>query len=124
MTYTLHPIDQGEGKLLWAKITLATWFGVLEPLLEPYPYIPVHPKVRVYVYSKLLAKVPYSYPRQGRITAANPEQTASILSWLSFSFMDPTIWRAYYVPHLSADQLPPLADYDEAEYLIEQHYQV
>ncbi|EKM51055.1 uncharacterized protein PHACADRAFT_128771 [Phanerochaete carnosa HHB-10118-sp] len=102
MTFALYPLDAAEGKILWAKVALATWVGFLAPLLEPYPYIPLHP--------------------EGPINTANPEQTASIASWVFYTFLDPIIWEAYRVPHLSHDQLPPLADYDEARYLIEQNF--
>ncbi|EKM51019.1 uncharacterized protein PHACADRAFT_177708 [Phanerochaete carnosa HHB-10118-sp] len=102
MTFTLRPLDAAEGKALWVKIALTTWVGCLGPLLEPYPYIPLHPK--------------------NPINVANPEQTASIASWVFYTFLDPIIWQAYHVPHLSHDKLPPLADYDEAKYLIEQNF--
>lgn len=45
-TFTLHPIDQAEGGILWAKVALALFISVIEPLFEPYPYVPVDPKVR------------------------------------------------------------------------------
>ena len=45
MTYTLHPADGHEGKLLWAKVVLAAFAGIIEPIFEPYPYIPYDPKV-------------------------------------------------------------------------------
>ncbi|KAG8914835.1 hypothetical protein FRC00_010530 [Tulasnella sp. 408] len=48
----------------------------------------------------------------------NPEQTASILSFVTFSFMDPIIQEASRVSHLPYESLPVLADYDHAEYLI------
>lgn len=54
----------------------------------------------------------------------NPEQTASIISFLSYSFLDPMIWLAYRIPHLSRDQLPPLCDYDRAKNLIKRSYPV
>ncbi|KAG6919579.1 hypothetical protein DXG01_004242 [Tephrocybe rancida] len=48
---------------------------------------------------------------------ANPEQTASLFSLVIYSFLDPIIFLAYKVPHLTHDQLPPLADYDYAKQL-------
>ncbi|KAG6866017.1 hypothetical protein C0991_009425 [Blastosporella zonata] len=42
----------------------------------------------------------------------NAEQTASLLSLAVYSFLDPVVFLAYKIPHLSHDQLPPLADYD------------
>ncbi|KAH8986100.1 hypothetical protein EDB92DRAFT_2116516 [Lactarius akahatsu] len=40
----------------------------------------------------------------------NPEQTASLLSMMLYTFLDPIVFLAYRVPHLSHDMLPPLAD--------------
>lgn len=45
MTYTLRPMDEAEGAICWIKVALAMWAGVLSPLLEPYPYIPLNHKV-------------------------------------------------------------------------------
>lgn len=45
MTSTLHPLDAAEGRILWIKVALAMWTGVIGPVLEPYPYIPLHPEV-------------------------------------------------------------------------------
>jgi hypothetical protein len=47
----------------------------------------------------------------------NPEQTASLLSLLIYTFLDPIVFLAYRMPHLPHDQLPPLADYDYAKNL-------
>ncbi|KAI9449923.1 hypothetical protein BJY52DRAFT_1192187 [Lactarius psammicola] len=44
--------------------------------------------------------------------AINSEQTASLLSMMLYTFLDPIVFLAYRVPHLSHDMLPPLADYD------------
>ena len=121
MTFTLHPVDEQEGSLLWFKVALSTWAAILEPLLEPYPFIPVHPEVSTHIDHYMAFNQLY---RQDPTAAANPEQTASILRWIFWSFLDPVIWRAYKLPHLPHDQLPPLADYDEAHYLTEKHYEV
>lgn len=45
-----------------------------------------------------------------------PEQTGSIFSILTYTFLDDVILLGYRVPHLSYTQLPPLADYDSGEY--------
>jgi hypothetical protein len=45
ITFTLDPADGHEGSLLWTKVALATVAGVLIPLCEPYPYVPVDPEV-------------------------------------------------------------------------------
>lgn len=42
----------------------------------------------------------------------NSEQTASLLSRMSFSYMDPVVISASKTKHLTLDQLPPLSDTD------------
>lgn len=54
----------------------------------------------------------------------NPEQTASILSFVTYHFLDGTIWRGYRMPHLSFEHLPPLADYDKATNLTSRSFPV
>ena len=44
-TTTLRPLDEDEGKILWAKVALAIFVSLVEPIFEPYPYVPVDPKV-------------------------------------------------------------------------------
>lgn len=44
MTFTLHPRDEDLGTLLWVEIGLAAFAGIIEPLFEPYPYVPVDAK--------------------------------------------------------------------------------
>ncbi|KIP05211.1 hypothetical protein PHLGIDRAFT_534835 [Phlebiopsis gigantea 11061_1 CR5-6] len=102
MTFTLQPKDGAEGALLWVKIVLLFFSGALLPLLEPYPYLPYDP----------------SHPAQ----QPSPEQTASIASFLTYVWLDPTIWRASQVPHLPSDDLPSLCDYDEVKNLIRRSY--
>ncbi|KAF9257856.1 P-loop containing nucleoside triphosphate hydrolase protein [Marasmius fiardii PR-910] len=95
-TYTLHPKDREEGVALWWKIGLITGAAAL-PLGMPRQYKPVNPNK------------PSSNP--------NPEQTATLFSLIFFFYLDPVIFAASRVKHLGADQLPPLADYDAADYL-------
>lgn len=54
----------------------------------------------------------------------NPEQTASIISFTFFTYLDSVIWLGNRVPHLSNDQLPPLCDYDTVKNLIKRSYPV
>lgn len=44
MTYTLRLEDSDDWKL-WTKLGLAGISGILIPLIEPTPYIPVNPEV-------------------------------------------------------------------------------
>ncbi|KAG7091561.1 hypothetical protein E1B28_010588 [Marasmius oreades] len=97
-TYTLHPKDHEEGLLLWWKIGVVAAATAL-PLAMPRQYKPVNPNK------------PSPNP--------NPEQTATLFSLIFFFFLDPLILAASRVTHLTADQLPPLADYDAADYLRE-----
>lgn len=54
----------------------------------------------------------------------NAEQTASIFAFATYSFLDPIVFLAYHIPHLTHDQLPPLADYDYARHLTEKSFPV
>lgn len=46
MTYTLRPLDEAEGAILWVKVALAGLVGIVLPTFEPYPYIPLDLAVR------------------------------------------------------------------------------
>jgi hypothetical protein len=48
---------------------------------------------------------------------ANAEQTASLASFVTWAFLDEIIFKAYRLPHLPYDELPPLADYDQGKWL-------
>ncbi|KAH8977506.1 hypothetical protein EDB92DRAFT_772241 [Lactarius akahatsu] len=98
LTFTLSPVDAWEGALLWVRIGLLAFAAIVIPLLVPYQYIPIDPKD----------------PQQ----VINPEQTASLLSMMLYTFLDPIVFLAYRVPHLSHDMLPPLADYDYTRNLV------
>ena len=54
----------------------------------------------------------------------NPEQTASILSLILYTFLDSLVFEAYRVPHLSHERLPAIADYDRTDYLREKAFRV
>ena len=56
--------------------------------------------------------------------APRSEQTASILSLIVYSFLDPLIFEASRVPHLSHERLPPIADHEHAKYLCEKNFPV
>ncbi|KAG5653499.1 hypothetical protein H0H81_012709 [Sphagnurus paluster] len=96
-TYTWSPIDISEGWALWAKVIVLGLTSIAIPLFVPRRYIPIDP--------------------QNPMAVPNPEQTASLFSLVTYSFLDPTIFLAYRIPHLSHEQLPPLADYDAAQEL-------
>jgi len=41
---------------------------------------------------------------------------------MTYTFLDPVVFLAYRVPHLSQDMLPSLADYDYAENLVKRSF--
>ncbi|KAJ6595665.1 P-loop containing nucleoside triphosphate hydrolase protein [Mycena vulgaris] len=93
-TYTWPVQDVAEGPLLHAKLIALTLAAVIIPLVTPRTYVPVDPN--------------------NPMPEPNAEQTASPLSLILFSFLDPVIWMAYKLPHLPYDLLPPLADTDQS----------
>ncbi|KAJ6612652.1 P-loop containing nucleoside triphosphate hydrolase protein [Mycena sp. CBHHK59/15] len=96
-TYTWPVQDAADDPILHAKLITLGLSGVIIPLLIPRTYVPVDPK--------------------NPMPVPNAEQTASLLSLMLFSFLDPVILLAYKLPHLPFDLLPPLADTDHAENL-------
>ncbi|KAH9166801.1 hypothetical protein EDB89DRAFT_2245991 [Lactarius sanguifluus] len=102
LTFTLSPVDAWEGPLLWVRICLLAFAAIVIPLLVPYQYIPIDPKD----------------PQQ----VINPEQTAPLLSMMLYTFLDPIVFLACRVPHLSHDMLPPLADYDYTKNLVQRSF--
>ena len=43
---------------------------------------------------------------------------------MTYTFLDPIVFLAYRVPHLSHDMLPPLADYDYTKNLVKRSFKV
>ncbi|KAG8968451.1 hypothetical protein FRC03_007393 [Tulasnella sp. 419] len=100
-TYTLKPKDGHNGWLTWTRIGILTFAGIVIPLCVPQVYTPLDPKNPV---------------------PPNPEQTASLLSFVSFSFLDSVILQSRKNPHLPYEDLPPLADYDHADHLVKRSF--
>ncbi|KAG8972657.1 hypothetical protein FRC05_009668 [Tulasnella sp. 425] len=96
-TYTKHPVDAADGWRTWARVGLLTLVGAVLPLIVPRKFVPVN------------AKNPLP---------PNPEQTASILSFITWSFLDPVVLQASRVSHLPYESLPNLPDYDHADFLM------
>ncbi|KAF9469432.1 hypothetical protein BDZ94DRAFT_1303901 [Collybia nuda] len=93
--YNQHPADFPY--MLWGLVSVLSFTAVLLPLITPYRYTPFD----------------VSDP-----TPPSPEQTASPLSLLLFSFIDKMVWKAYREPHLPLVGLPPLADSDYTKNLV------
>ncbi|KAF9243740.1 hypothetical protein BU15DRAFT_71865 [Melanogaster broomeanus] len=87
LTFNEQPEDVHEGWLLWAKLAVLTTITLL-PAVVPRQYVPVDPKN------------PSEFP--------HPEQTASWLSMSLYLWLDPIIFMAQRVSHLSHDMLPLL----------------
>lgn len=85
----------------WSRLSILSVTAVLLPLLRPRHYRPVNP----------------SNPQE----EPHPEQVASVLSLLTFQFVDPLIRQASKVESLPYEDLPPMTDYDRAIYLSEKH---
>jgi hypothetical protein len=100
-TFDLTPEDPNTAGL-WLQVAFSGAGGILFPLFEPYVYVPVDP-----LHSQ---------------TEVNPEQTASIFSFLFYSFLDDLIFKASKVPHLKASQFPPMCDYDSTDNLVTRAY--
>ncbi|KAK7035940.1 hypothetical protein R3P38DRAFT_610907 [Favolaschia claudopus] len=94
-TYGLPEQDISEGWLLWVKLALTTAIGVVLPLLLPRE--PSWHKVADPIHS--------------------PEETSSLISLVTYSFLNPTVSLASRLPHLPYDLLPPLASRNDARYL-------
>ncbi|KAF8845471.1 hypothetical protein BDN67DRAFT_993677 [Paxillus ammoniavirescens] len=92
LTFNDQPEDIHEGRWLWAKVVVLTTTSIVLPSVVPSQYIPVDPTN------------PSEFP--------HPEQTASWLSMSLYLWLDPIVFMAQRVSHLSHDKLPPLADYD------------
>lgn len=97
-TYTLHPADTPLGPLLWAQIAALTLAEAVVPLVIPRAYVPYDPAD------------PASQP--------SPEQTASVLSRMFVSFLDPLVWTAARGPQARLEQLPALLDRDSMKNLL------
>lgn len=54
----------------------------------------------------------------------NPEQTTSLISFLSYAFMDSVIFKAWRVQHLTIDDLAPLPDEDGTKNLVDPGFKV
>lgn len=90
--YAGVPADAGEGPFLWIKISLLVITAVVIPLFSPRRYVPVNPEEPA--------------------REINPEQTAPLVSFMFYTFLDPLLFLAARLPHLGHNRLFPLADYD------------
>jgi hypothetical protein len=123
LTVHLHPLDASEGAILWFKVAYLVVGAILIPLMEPYPYIPLNGQVSL-SWDACAVPVTRLIAEKEPQTDVNPEQTASLISFLSYAFLDRVVAAAHRVPHLPSDRFPPLCDFDYAKNLIQQSYRV
>ncbi|KAI4523406.1 P-loop containing nucleoside triphosphate hydrolase protein, partial [Schizophyllum commune] len=92
--YGGQPSD-GNGPLLWITISLLFATGILVPLITPGKHVPVNTE---------------------NPSPATPEQKASILSFWTFTYLNPIISLAQH-RSITLNDLPPISDTDDAGYL-------
>jgi hypothetical protein len=113
ITFDQVPADKAEGAILWAKLGTLFVGAVAIPLAIPRRYVPADPRVS----ASLCSGGGFSDIFQDPMPAPNPEQTASLFSVVTFTFLDPIVKLANKIPVLTADLLPPLSDYDRSKVL-------
>ncbi|KAJ7283175.1 P-loop containing nucleoside triphosphate hydrolase protein [Mycena rebaudengoi] len=96
-TFTRVPEDLPEGPILWAKISLLFATAVIVPLFTPRQYIPVDPL----------------HP----MDTPNPEQTASIIAFAFYFFLDRIVFLGYRNSEIKEDEFYPLCDTDASRHL-------
>ncbi|QRW00090.1 hypothetical protein RhiJN_28108 [Ceratobasidium sp. AG-Ba] len=102
LTWSTHPpYTLTNPWLTWTRLSIVGVVALVIPGCTPRPYLPTN---------------------LNHTDPPNPEQTASLLSLISYQFLDSLIWKAYRARKLPYDELPPLADYDRAEYLKERSF--
>ncbi|KAF7314577.1 ATP-binding cassette transporter [Mycena kentingensis (nom. inval.)] len=100
-TFTRDPLDLDDA-LSATKFGLLCFVGAVVPLFTPCLYIPVDP--------------------ENPQTEVNPEQTASIIDFALYYFLDKLVFSAYNKSHLPEDELYPLCDTDRGAVLQERSF--
>lgn len=109
---------------MWMKFGVLTFAAVVVPSFIPTQYIPFDPTVCPCLFARYLLPTLTSCIIQNPATDVNPEQTASWFSFVFFFFVDDIIFKASRVPHLPAEEFPPLADYDWAPHIVRKSFPV
>ena len=112
--YGRSPEDEGEGNILWAKIGVLTFAAIVLPIISPrHPPPPENPE-----------DTPATEQAETTENTLGPEQTASVLSLVTYSWLDPLIREAQKRPNLPVDEMPPLAEYNRIGYLMDTCHKV
>ncbi|TDL20550.1 P-loop containing nucleoside triphosphate hydrolase protein [Rickenella mellea] len=91
--------DITRGSVIWTRIGLLTLAGFIIPAISPRPFRP-----------KQSDDVP------------SPEDTCSILSRVTYTYLDPVIFYAYRVPDIKLEELPPLPPDERSAVLAEKNF--
>lgn len=93
-TYYLEPMDSGSNPVTWVRITMLALSGLVIPLIMPRPFRPMTPGAKPGI-----------------------EDTVSLLTLYTFSFLDYLIIHANKVGNVKPDDMPELVETDKIEYV-------
>ncbi|KAG8857072.1 hypothetical protein FRB96_006002 [Tulasnella sp. 330] len=93
--------DGADGWITWARISLLFVAGVAIPLITPRRYTLID-------------------PMNPAIPA--PEQTASLLSYSLYTYIDYIVSKGYCQSHVGSEELPPVPDYGRIGHLAAQAF--
>ncbi|CAK5274929.1 unnamed protein product [Mycena citricolor] len=100
-TFTEPPLDRTDGQILWIRLALLFITATLIPAFTPREYFPLHPE------------------SENPTENVNPEETASLAVFLSWSFLDRIVFRANRDQSFEEADLDPLCEADRAEFVTE-----
>lgn len=81
------PFDPPAEPTTWIRVALLTFSGFIIPAVMPRPFRPSTPDAE-----------------------PSKEEVASILSSLTYSYLDPMVWYAYRVPGVTIKDMPPIPE--------------
>lgn len=93
-TYYLEPVDSSSDPVTWVRIAMLAFSGLVIPLVMPRPFRPMRPGAKPGI-----------------------EDTVSLLSLYSFSFLDNLVFYANKVGDVTPDDMPELVETDEIEHI-------
>lgn len=107
--YGRIPEDEGEGNILWAKIGVLTFAAIVLPII-----LPRHPPLQ----PETPEDTPATEQAETTENTLGLEQTASVWSLVTYSWLNPLIHEAQKRPNLPVNEMPPLAEYNRIGYLM------
>lgn len=113
---TKVPQDAVNGWITWLWIALLAVASVAIPLITPRKYVPIDPLVSGVTFVQQNPQRRLTLQPQNPSVPA-PEQTASLLSYSVFTYVDSVVMKGYRQSHIQSQELPPVPDYDHIGYL-------